>query len=69
MTTYVVLKQVTGTIDVEVGWIEVDRVDARDDKHAIQQATTEAGTFVAVPVRSWTPRTRQVETVQKDVWS
>lgn len=68
MTRYTVLRQVDGDGPLP-GWVEVSVIDARDDKHAIQQATDEPGTYVAVPTRSWKPRTRAVETVVKDVWS
>lgn len=71
MTTYIVLRfDADLSRDATDGvWAEVARVEARDDKHAIQQATQDPGTYVAVPARSWKPRTRAVETVVKDVWS
>jgi len=70
-TSYVVLRQ-----RAEDGWlIVVDKVPARSDVEAIKAATAEldaegrTGTFVAVPARSFRPRTRSVETVEKDRWT
>lgn len=68
MARYVVLKQVhDGTRN---GWEEVGSVDeAANDLAAIKQTTSEAGTYVAVPARSWRQRTRRVENVQRDLWA
>lgn len=66
--TYVVLKQGESPKD----WTEVEEVEAATDQQAIKNATTGAsreGTFVAVPARSWRPRTPKIEKVEKDVWS
>lgn len=70
MTGYVVLQR-----DSDGAWREITTVDGRDDRHAIQAATSDlpsaekTGTFVAVPARSFKPRTRTVQAVEKDVWS
>lgn len=67
-TTYVVLR-----LDDSQLWEPITEVHATDDVRAIKAATADqadkAGTFVAIPTRSWRPRTRTVETVQKDIWS
>jgi hypothetical protein len=48
-------------------------VEAANDQAAIKLACADllikAGVFVAVPARSFRPRTRTVETVEKDKWS
>lgn len=70
-TEYVVLQQ---AVDGE--WQQVtDGVTASNDQQAIKRATNDlnaegkAGTFVAVPARSFTPRTREIETKEVDRWS
>jgi hypothetical protein len=56
-------------------WREITRVEAANDQQAIRKATDtrpaaeRAGVFVAVPARSFKPRTRATETVVRDLWS
>lgn len=70
MTEYVVLEQRS-----EGAWHEVASVEASADTQAIREATKKltaeqrSGTFVAVPVRSFRPRTRTVETKEVDRWA
>ena len=67
-TEYVVLRR---NLDAG-GWEEVGRVeDASTDTQAIKAVVPaeEEGTFVAVPARSFRPRTRKVETKTVDRWS
>lgn len=71
MTSYVVLE------DLGNGkWSEIHGgIDAHGDKQAIALATkdrsaeTRNGRFVAVPARSWNPRTRAVEVKEVDRWA
>jgi len=71
-TSYVVLRKGT---EEDVWRIAHGGVPARSDVEAIKAATAEldaegrTGTFVAVPARSFRPRTRSVETVEKDRWT
>lgn len=47
------------------GWTEAATVTAASGDHAIRKhANGRAGVFVAVPARSWHPRTIKVETRQ-----
>lgn len=67
-TEYVVLRR---NLDAG-GWEEVATVeDANTDIQAIRKAAGEGaeGTFAAVPLRSFRPRTRKVETKTVDRWS
>jgi hypothetical protein len=52
-------------------WTEVDEFYATTAQEARRAAskTIEGDTFVAVPVRSWKPRTRNVQQVTKESWS
>ena len=65
-TEYVVLRQVD-----DVNWRELGRRAASTDTQAIKAVVPaeKEGTFVAVPVRSFRPRTRKVETKTVDRWS
>lgn len=71
MTEYLVLERA----NEEGEWTEVrvDPVEATNDVQAIKAVTAErsdkAGVFVAVPVRSFRPRTRTVETKEIDRWA
>lgn len=68
-TDYIVLQQVGGGAWKSLGQV----VEATNDLQAIKAATTgsndKTGTFVAVPARSWRPRTRTVETKEIDRWA
>jgi hypothetical protein len=76
MTSYQVLQE-QGMEGKPPGsrWDAVGRVDAHNDQHAIKLATADrdpdkrSGTFVAIPVRSFRPRARKVETFQRDLWA
>jgi len=71
---YVVLKK-----GDEGAWLVVnangDLHKGSTDTQAIKAATEglgadkRDGTFVAIPARSFRPRTRKVETVERDAWS
>jgi hypothetical protein len=69
-TEYVVLEQVAAG-----DWRELSSVTATHDKQAIKAVSADleserrAGTFVAVPARSWQPRKRSIETREIDRWS
>lgn len=70
-TEYVVLRK------KDEGWAEMQSgpYTASNDQQAIREATKKltaearAGTFVAVPTRSFRPRTRAVETKEVDRWT
>jgi hypothetical protein len=80
MRDYIVLEQRKpphGVSDAEGAkvWFEVATLEAANDQQAIRKATEDrniderAGTFVAVPARSFKARTRATETVVRDRWS
>ena len=82
LTSYVVLEDSQYRADwdppdtaVSGPWRHIGRVDAHNDVDAIRRATADldaedrSGTFVAVPVRSWRPRTRSVKVVEKEQWA
>jgi hypothetical protein len=50
-------------------WMEIGTAVAVNAQAAIKSVAEGAGTFVAVPARSWKPMTRRVEQVTKDVWT
>ena len=56
-------------------WIVADTVKATGDLQAIRVATASrapaarSGEYVAIPARSWKPRTRVVETIERDRWA
>lgn len=56
-------------------WYDVGRASATNAKQAMAEVVEtlpedeREGTFVAVPVRNWTPLTRKTETVVKASWS
>jgi hypothetical protein len=50
-------------------WIVVGRASGMNAQTAIKKAATGEGTFVAIPARSWQPKTRKVEKVERDLWS
>lgn len=58
MTVYVVLSK-----DESGHWSEIGAAQAANDKAAIKAcaSTSESGTYVAVPERSWTPRTLTID--------
>jgi hypothetical protein len=62
VTTYVILEYGGSTASHQ--WREADRIDARSDVSAIK-AYGQPGTFVAIPLRSWRPRTVQSEQTVK----
>jgi hypothetical protein len=71
MTKFLILAQ-TSTIPVEDGrpqgdllWQEVATVEAASKDAALRSIGGNAGTYVAVPVRSWQPVRLEVETVQR----
>lgn len=68
-TEYVVLAHLGG--EHEDDWRQVGRAEADTDIQAIKAVVPkeEEGTFVAVPARSFRPRTRKVETKTVDRWS
>jgi hypothetical protein len=71
-TEYVVLRQVQDDDDAIVWQEVIGGVEASNDQQAIRSATLnseKAGTFVAVPKRSFRPRTRTVETKEIDRWA
>ena len=57
MRTYVILKK-----DESGLWEQLTAQVARNDRAAIRQIDPTPGEYVAVPARSWHPRTVQVET-------
>ena len=65
-TEYVVLALIA-----EGDWRQVGRTEADTDIQAIKAVVPndEEGTYVAVPRRSFRPRTRKVETKTVDRWS
>lgn len=75
-TEYVVLAA-THEREGEGHWRELggNPVEASNDRAAIREATKglnaeqRAGVFVAVPLRSWQPRTRAIETKEVDRWT
>lgn len=46
-------------------WEEVATVNAKSKEQALRSIGGNAGTYVAVPVRSWQPVRLEVETVQR----
>ena len=72
---YVVLARWTGTDEADGHWIELGCAHGSTPKQAMATvvaglpADEQEGTFVAVPVRNWTPLTRRTETVVKASWS
>lgn len=53
-------------------WVECSTATGVNDKAAIKTAEakpTDATTFVAIPMRSWRPRTRKVEQVTRETWA
>lgn len=71
MTTYLVLYkpiQQANSASTAQGWAERARVEASSADAAIRQYVEKAsdqGQYVAVPARSWTPRTVKVETTKR----
>lgn len=66
--TYVVLAQG----DAEGEWVEIGSIEAATDQAAITGMANpnEAGTWVAIPERSFNPRTRSFDTPPpRPVWS
>lgn len=65
-TTYLVLAQ-RRVGDIGTVWQPVDEFEAHSDTSAVRQAAEKhgLGVYVAVPVRSWRPRTVAAETVEK----
>lgn len=62
------------TREIPESWLEIARVDATNDRQAIKAAAAETGEnlangAVAVPVRSWRPRKREVTTLTRELWS
>lgn len=79
-TEYVVLHRVpsrelvVGPGDAEVveAWQEVGRYTAANDLAAIKLAAADHGetvAWVAVPARSWRPRRREVQKIERERWS
>jgi hypothetical protein len=78
-TAYVVLRQIESPADDGEGGVAWEpiahAVEALDDTRAIRVATEKmsaeerSGTFVAVPIRSFRPRSRTVETREIDRWA
>ena len=67
-TTYVVLRRVDDSMP-DCNWVLVGEAEAYNPKNAIKLVTEAEGTYVAVPLRSWKPTTRKIETTWQDVWS
>jgi hypothetical protein len=67
-TVYVVLRKDGSGTHL---WMEIDRASSGNAEQAIRAAVDkgeyDSGIFVAVPARSWQPRTVSVETVSRIV--
>lgn len=74
-TEYVVLKLDGSENDASWWPVKGSPVEASNDQQAIRDSTAKlaaeqrAGTFVAIPTRSFRPRTREIETKEVDRWT
>lgn len=80
-TSYVVLRRVHEGEGARAGdgdrWETIGSTTAANDRAAVkavvdaraEKGESKDGTFVAVPARSFQPRTRAIKTVEKDEWS